>query len=132
MRHTNLDEASSLANSAVRLDPGNLYFRMNAANVASGMGHYADAITILQTASKLARNRSQADLVQMRIDQLNQLQQAQAHAEKMPSDWEGRAGASRLQRSSMRGVRLSIQTRPMGRSTSSLASCARLPAAIRP
>ncbi len=89
MRHTNLDEASSLANSAVRLDPGNLYFRMNAANVASGMGHYADAITILQTASKLARNRSQADLVQMRIDQLNQLQQAQAHAEKMPSDSGG-------------------------------------------
>lgn len=85
MRHTNLDEASSLANSAVRLDPGNLYFRMNAANVASSMGHYADAIAILQTASKLARNRTQADLVQMRIDQLNQVQQAQVQAGKMPS-----------------------------------------------
>ncbi|MGA8089686.1 MAG: DUF1570 domain-containing protein [Terracidiphilus sp.] len=82
MRHANLDEASSLANNAVRLDPGNLYFRVNAANVASSMGHYADAIAILQIASKLARNRSQAELVQMRIDQLNQLQQAQARAEK--------------------------------------------------
>jgi hypothetical protein len=78
MRHTKLDEASSLANNAVRLDPGNLYFRMNASNVASVMGHFADAITILQIASKLTRNRSQAEMVQMRIDQLNQVQQAQA------------------------------------------------------
>ena len=80
MRHTNLDEASSLANDAVRLDPGNLYFRMNASNVASSMGHYADAIAILQVASKLARNRTQAEMVQMRIDQLNRVQQAQAEA----------------------------------------------------
>jgi tetratricopeptide (TPR) repeat protein len=87
MRHTKLDEASSLANNAVRLDPGNLYFRMNAANVASSMGHYTDAIAILQIASKLARNRSQADLVQMRIDQLNQVQQAQA--ERAPRDSGG-------------------------------------------
>ena len=89
MRHTNLDEASSLANNAVRLDPGNLYFRMNAANVASSMGHYADAIATLQIASKLARNRTQADLVQMRIDQLNQVQQTQSQAEKMPSESGG-------------------------------------------
>jgi tetratricopeptide (TPR) repeat protein len=82
MRHTNLDEASSLANKAVMLDPGNLYFRMNASNVASSMGHYADAISILQIASKLARDRNQAELVQMRIDQLNQMQQTQAEAEK--------------------------------------------------
>jgi len=73
MRHSNLDEASSLANNAVRLDPGNLYFRMNASNVASSMGHFADAIAILQAASKLTRNRSQADMVQMRIDQLNRV-----------------------------------------------------------
>ena len=78
MRHTNLDEASSLANRAVMLDPGNLYFRLNASNVASSMGHYADAITVLQIASKLARNSSQAKMVQMRIDQLNQMQQAQS------------------------------------------------------
>jgi tetratricopeptide (TPR) repeat protein len=75
MRHTNLDEASSLAGKAVTLDPGNLYFRLNASNVASSMGHYAEAITVLQTASKLARDSSQARMVQMRIDQLNQMQQ---------------------------------------------------------
>jgi predicted Zn-dependent protease len=78
MRHSNLDEASSLANNAVRLDPGNMYFRMNASNVASSMGHFADAIAILQAASKLARNRSEAEMVQMRIDQLNRVQQQQA------------------------------------------------------
>ena len=78
MHHSNLVEGLSLANNAVKLDPGNLYFRMNAANVASSMGRYADAITMLQAASKLARNRSQAEVVQMRIDELNQVQQAQA------------------------------------------------------
>ncbi len=91
MHHTNLDEASSLANKAVMLDPGNLYFRMNASNVASSMGHYAEAITILQSASKLARNRNQAELVQMRIDQLNQMQQTQADAEKARAENGGAA-----------------------------------------
>ncbi len=61
MRHMKLDEAYSLATSAVKLDPGNLYIRMNAANVASVMGHYAEAIAVLQGAAKLARNPSQAD-----------------------------------------------------------------------
>jgi tetratricopeptide (TPR) repeat protein len=92
MRHSNFDEASSLANNAVRLDPGNLYFRMNASNVASSMGHFADAIAILQAASKLTRNRSQADMVQMRIDQLNRVQQEQAQsAANAAGSGEGRA-----------------------------------------
>ncbi len=87
MRHTNLDEASSLANDAVKLDPGNLYFRLNASNAASSTGHFDEAITILQIASKLARNRTQADLVQMRIDQLKQVQQAQAQAGNSHGDF---------------------------------------------
>jgi tetratricopeptide (TPR) repeat protein len=92
MRHTNLDQASSLANNAIRLDPGNLYFRMNASNVASSMGHFADAIAILQAALKLTRNRSQADMVQMRIDQLNHVQREQAQsAANMAGSAEDRA-----------------------------------------
>jgi tetratricopeptide (TPR) repeat protein len=88
MRHMKLDEAYSLAVSAVKLDPGSLYIRMNAANVTATMGRSAEATAVLQAAARLARNPSEAAMVQSRIDQLYQFQQAKAQAEKGRRDYE--------------------------------------------
>ena len=88
MRHMKLDEAYSLAASAVKLDPGNLHIRINAANVASVTGRYAEATAVLQSAARLARNPGEAAMVQSRIDQLYQFQQAKAQAGKGRGDYE--------------------------------------------
>lgn len=77
MHHMKLDEAYMLATSAVKLEPGNLHFRLNAANVVSTMGHPADAITILQAATKLARNPGELAMVESRINQINRFQQSE-------------------------------------------------------
>ncbi|HTB96497.1 MAG TPA: DUF1570 domain-containing protein [Terracidiphilus sp.] len=88
MRRQKLNEAYSLITSAVKLDPGNLNFRINAANVASVMGRYPEALLILHAATGLARNPGDVALVQVRIDQLKQFQQAQEQAEKDRKDFE--------------------------------------------
>lgn len=81
MRHKNLDDALTIALSAVKLDPGNLYFRLNASNVLAVSDRYADAVTVLQNAVKLARNPGETAMVQSRIDQLNQAQRMKAQAD---------------------------------------------------
>src|ERR1700739_204396 len=81
IHHIKLDEAYSLPTSAVKLDPGNLYTRINAANVATVIGHYTEAIAVLQGAARLARNPGEAAMVQSRIDQVNQTQQIRAQVE---------------------------------------------------
>ena len=82
MRHQRLNEAYSLITSAVKLDPGNLYFRVDAANVASVMNRFDEALKILDAATKLAKNQAELTLVQDRINQINSFQQVRAAAEK--------------------------------------------------
>lgn len=77
MHHMKLDEAYMLAASAVKLEPGNLFFRLNAANVFSTIGRSAEAITVLQAATKLARNPGELAMVESRIDQINRFQQSE-------------------------------------------------------
>lgn len=88
MRHEKLTEAYSLITSAVKLDPGNLYYRVDAANVAAVMERFAEASTILQAATKLAKNPSELALVQSRIDQIHEYEQAKAESEKQRSEFE--------------------------------------------
>ena len=75
MHHKNLDHALSLELTAIKLDPGNPYFRINASNILMVAGRYGEAITVLQSAAKLARNPAEAAMVQSRIDELNRVQQ---------------------------------------------------------
>lgn len=82
MRHKNLDEALKLALTAIKLDPGSLYFRLNASNVLAASNRYGDAITVLQSALKLARNPGETAMVQSRIDQVSQTQRVKARIEE--------------------------------------------------
>jgi len=88
MRHERLDEAYSLITSAVKLEPGNLYYRLNAANVVTVMGRYSEASKILQGASKLANNPEEVSMVNSRVQELNQFQEAQAQADEQRKSFE--------------------------------------------
>lgn len=73
MRRENLDEAHMLNLQAVQMDPGNLYFRMNAASVLAAMNRYADAETVLRNSVKLAANPSEAAMVESRLNQMEEM-----------------------------------------------------------
>jgi tetratricopeptide (TPR) repeat protein len=86
-KHSKLDEAFTLESTAVKLDPGNFYFRMNAANLAAEMGHYDESSAILQAAMKLARNPAETGMVQSRVDSLSQFRQQQAQADERRKEY---------------------------------------------
>jgi len=79
-RREHLEEAHKLNLEAIQLDPGNIAFRMNAANVLMTMDRYDDASNVLRTTLKLTGNSSQVEMVESRLVQLKQIQSAQAQA----------------------------------------------------
>jgi tetratricopeptide (TPR) repeat protein len=79
MQHKNLDEAHTLSLIAVQLDPSNIGFRLNAANILLQMERPTDATAVLQHALKLATNPEQVAAIQSRLESL---QQYQAEREK--------------------------------------------------
>jgi len=84
-RNEKLDEAHILNIQAVTLDPTNLGYRLNAANVLTQQGNYFGAIGVLKLAAKITRNQAEDDMVQSRIKQLERLEasvdRAQARGE---------------------------------------------------
>jgi Tfp pilus assembly protein PilF len=56
MRRRNLDEAHTMALTAVQLDPGNASYRVTAANVLLTMQRCKDAIAVTQNAMKFAKS----------------------------------------------------------------------------
>ncbi|MGH9562078.1 MAG: tetratricopeptide repeat protein, partial [Terracidiphilus sp.] len=64
MRHENLDEAHLLSLQAVQLDPSEVIFRMNAANLLMAMERYDDAENVLKVAEKVAKNPGQVEMVE--------------------------------------------------------------------
>jgi tetratricopeptide (TPR) repeat protein len=69
-RHDNLDEAHILGVQAVQLDPGNLGYRLNAANLLMEQQRFDDAILVLQAAKACARTAEDDQIVEMRIGQV--------------------------------------------------------------
>ncbi|MFZ0759625.1 MAG: tetratricopeptide repeat protein, partial [Candidatus Sulfotelmatobacter sp.] len=56
MRHRNLDEAYMMELNAVQLEPANLDYRLNEANVLQQMGGGEDAVTVIRAAMHLAKS----------------------------------------------------------------------------
>jgi tetratricopeptide (TPR) repeat protein len=70
MRHKQLDEAHTLSLRAVQLDPSNISYRMNAANVLVEEGLYQYAINVLTASIKVARTPEETAALQNRIKEL--------------------------------------------------------------
>jgi predicted Zn-dependent protease len=81
MRHENLDEAHMLSVQAVQLDPSEVIFRMNAANVLMAMERYDDAENVLKVAEKVAKNPGQVAMVENQIEQIERFRKQRAEAE---------------------------------------------------
>ena len=97
MHRMKLDEAYSLATTAVKLDPGSVYIRMNAANVLVSMGRYDDAAAVLNAAAKLARNPGELAMVQSRVDSLSRFREVKAQAEQQRREYEAQAQQPRTE-----------------------------------
>jgi Tfp pilus assembly protein PilF len=76
-----LDEAHMLNLQAIALDPGNLNYRMNAANVFMSQDRYPDALNALRIAQKVARNPAETAKVEEEMKQVEQFLQARSEAE---------------------------------------------------
>jgi tetratricopeptide (TPR) repeat protein len=92
MRHENLEEAKKLALQAVKLDPGNLNTRMNAANVYETADRVDDAAVILRSALKLAKTPDEEAMVQSRIDQLARYKEARGQSQAFAASQSTRPG----------------------------------------
>lgn len=86
MRHENLEEAQKLALQAIKLDPGNLSIRINAANVFMSASRYDDAANILQSCLLVAKNPGESALIRTRLDELNEYKTLRAHASSTSSN----------------------------------------------
>jgi tetratricopeptide (TPR) repeat protein len=82
MQRKDTGAALQLIKTAIKLDPSNFAFRMNAANVLVTMGKYDDAIAVLGAAVKLARNQQQAAMAESQIENVRQFQQTQARIDQ--------------------------------------------------
>jgi tetratricopeptide (TPR) repeat protein len=73
-RDLKLDEAHMLNIQAIQLEPANVYYRLNAANVLSQQRQYISAIGVLKAALPVAKTQTETDMVQSRIHSLEQFQ----------------------------------------------------------
>jgi tetratricopeptide (TPR) repeat protein len=75
-RDEKLDEAHLLNIQAVQLEPENLGYRLNTANVLSQQRKYIGAISVLKVALPIAKTPGQTEFINNRIQQLQQFQAA--------------------------------------------------------
>jgi tetratricopeptide (TPR) repeat protein len=62
-RHTELDEAHMMGLTAVSLDPENMAYRVNVANVLMEMGQGQNAVAVLRATAKLAKKPQEIEFV---------------------------------------------------------------------
>jgi len=91
-RRSNLDEARTMALSAVQLDPGNLGYRLNTANILLQMGRGTDAVTVIQKAMHLAT--SPRDMAMAESFLLRAQEYAQGQEQNLRSSEQIRAATS--------------------------------------
>ena len=86
MHQEKLDEAHMLNVQAVALEPENLAYRLNTANVLGQQRQYASAIGVLKLALTVTKDQTQDEMVQNRIAQLQKIQAAVERANALGVD----------------------------------------------
>jgi Flp pilus assembly protein TadD len=80
MQHRNLEEARMMGLNAVQLEPGNLSYRMNVANVLLQMEHGKDAVTVIRNAMRLAKSPQETAMAENLLQHAEEYAQAQEEA----------------------------------------------------
>lgn len=78
--HSKLAVAFSHEATAIKLDPSNVYYRTNAATILMQLGQDSDALKVLHAAATAATSPNESALIQNRIAEVEQMQQARAQA----------------------------------------------------
>jgi len=81
MHQKNLEEARILILKAIQLEPEEIAFRLNYANILMELKLYDDAIRSLNTALKISKTSSDTPLVQERINQIKEFQASMKRVE---------------------------------------------------
>jgi len=79
-RHRDLDEARMMGLTAVSLDPGDMGYRVNLANVLMTMGRGKDAVVVLSNAAKLAKTPQESELITQALTNAQAFANAQQEA----------------------------------------------------
>jgi Tfp pilus assembly protein PilF len=82
MRNRNLDEARMMALTAVSLDPANVGYRINVANVLMAMGENQNAVVVLRAAAKLAKTPQESQSVDTILTRAQEYADDQEQARK--------------------------------------------------
>ena len=69
MRQRNLNEAHMLSLKAIQLDPTNLAYRLDLANILLAMGRGKDAVPLIQRAMSLAKSPAEVNRAQFALEQ---------------------------------------------------------------
>ncbi|HKV82316.1 MAG TPA: DUF1570 domain-containing protein [Candidatus Sulfotelmatobacter sp.] len=78
MRHKNLDEARMMAVTAVSLDPSNIGYRINVANILMTMENNQSAVAVLQAATKVAKTPEESQMVADALTRAQEYAEAQS------------------------------------------------------
>jgi tetratricopeptide (TPR) repeat protein len=89
MRHRNLDEAHALNIRAIDLEPGQLSFRLNCAEVLAEQRQFTDALAVLQAAMHLAKTPEEMDATRSRMEWV---ERSQTTARSMPETGQREGG----------------------------------------
>jgi tetratricopeptide (TPR) repeat protein len=96
MHHRNLDEARMMALSAVGLEPGNLGYRMDTANVLLQMERGKDAVTVIRDAMHLASSPQETDRAAEFLRNTEEYAEAQEQNQRFDEQRKTRATAEAL------------------------------------
>ena len=73
-QHKSLEDAQRFSLKAIELDPSNLNFRLNRANLLTEMAHFDDAQAVLQSALRVASEPEELDVIRNRLQAIRQFQ----------------------------------------------------------
>jgi len=82
-RHEKLEQAHHLTVQAVSLEPENLMYRINAAQILVESQDFRDALLVLQAAVHIAKSPRETEMVQERIEQIREHQERMESANKV-------------------------------------------------
>ena len=85
-RHEKLDQAHMLNLQAIQLAPGNVNYRLDAANILMEQERYDDSLQVLRAAAAIARSPLEIDVVQRVIRQVQQQEVQMEEAKHRPPE----------------------------------------------
>jgi Tfp pilus assembly protein PilF len=86
MSHRNLDEARMMSLNAIGLDPSNVPYRLNMANIWLELQNFHNAVQVLQTAAKVAKTPQDSEAVDNMLRRVQLYSDEQAQARELASD----------------------------------------------